>query len=346
VRGKGRGVEDRSPLRRGDVVALRSPREILETLDGAASLAGVPFMPEMLGCFGRRFTVTARVERACDTITGSGPLHMPDTVLLDGMRCDGGGHGGCQAACLVYWKESWLRRVGDGERHVSFAADESFERLRALAVGGTRPETPPDGDADVYRCQATELLRSTTPLGWWNARSFLREVTCGNVSPWTFARVSVRLVLEEIVWRLGLRKPTPFQRYGDSPAEPEPWGVHPGQRVRVRPASEIRDTLDASGKLRGLWFDREMLPYCGTEAVVKAKVERFVDEKTGTMVNLASDCFILDGVVCEGHLSRARWFCPRAIYSWWREAWLEPGAGTGPAGSRGAQTGLQRRSDP
>ena len=85
-----RGVEERSSLRRGDVVALRSAREILATLDGAASLEGVPFMPEMLGYFGRRFTVTARVERACDTITGSGPLRMQDTVLLDDLRCDGG----------------------------------------------------------------------------------------------------------------------------------------------------------------------------------------------------------------------------------------------------------------
>ena len=23
-------------------------------------------------------------------------------------------------------------------------------------------------------------------------------------------------------------------------------------------------------------------------------------------------------------IMRKRWFCPRAIYPWWREAWLEP----------------------
>ena len=321
-----RGVENRSPLRRGDVVALRSPREILATLDEAASLEGVPFMPEMLGYFGRRFTVTARVERACDTITGSGPLRMQDTVLLDDLRCDGGGHEGCQAGCRIYWKEAWLRPVETGEAHVSFAADDSLERLRSLAARSTRPETRPDDDADVYRCQATELLRATTPLGWWNARSFFREVSCGNVSLWTFVRVSVRLVIEEIVWRLDLRKPTPFQRTGESQVETPLWGVYPGQTVRIRSAGDIRRTLDASGKLRGLWFDREMLPYCGTVATVKTKVGRFVDEKSGAMVNLESDCVILDGVVCKGHLSRGRWFCPRAIYPWWREAWLEPGS--------------------
>ena len=39
---------------------------------------------------------------------------MRDTVYLEDLRCDGSGHGGCQAGCRIYWKEAWLRRV-DGE---------------------------------------------------------------------------------------------------------------------------------------------------------------------------------------------------------------------------------------
>ncbi len=100
-----------SPLRRGDVVVLRSPLEILETLDDSGALDGVPFMPEMLAYFGRRFTVSARVERACDTIEKSGARRMPDTVMLDDLRCDGSGHEGCQAGCRLYWREAWVRRV-------------------------------------------------------------------------------------------------------------------------------------------------------------------------------------------------------------------------------------------
>ena len=41
------------------------------------------------------------------------------------------------------------------------------------------------------------------------------------------------------------------------------------------------------------------------------------------MIELKSDCVILDGVFCKGHKSEGRWFCPRAIYSWWRDDWLE-----------------------
>ena len=45
------------PMRAGDRVELRSPAEILATLDERGCLDGLPFMPEMLGFFGRPFTV-------------------------------------------------------------------------------------------------------------------------------------------------------------------------------------------------------------------------------------------------------------------------------------------------
>src|SRR5581483_6101858 len=98
----------------------------------------------------------------------------------------------------------------------------------------------------------------------------------------------------------------------------------PGDVVRVRSRGEILGTLDLRGKNRGLRFDREMLPYCGQTRRVARRVERFIDEASGELVELKSDCVVLDGVVCRGFLSYGRWFCPRAISPWWREAWLEP----------------------
>jgi hypothetical protein len=32
---------------------------------------------------------------------------------------------------------------------------------------------------------------------------------------------------------------------------------------------------------------------------------------------------ILEGVWCRSRYSNHRMFCPRSIYSWWREEWLE-----------------------
>ena len=97
-----------------------------------------------------------------------------------------------------------------------------------------------------------------------------------------------------------------------------------GDLVRVRSKEEIAETLDERGKTRGLWFDREMLPYCGGTFRVDAQVTRFIDETTGRMVELKSDCFMLEGVVCSGDRSSGRRFCCRAIYPWWRTAWLRP----------------------
>src|SRR4051794_24662166 len=101
-------------MRAGDKVELRSPTEILATLDGQGCLGGVPFMPEMLGFFGTSFTVKARVERACDTVNNTGVLRLPNTVILDDLRCDGTGHAGCEAQCRLYWKEAWLRPASSG----------------------------------------------------------------------------------------------------------------------------------------------------------------------------------------------------------------------------------------
>ena len=36
---------------------------------------------------------------------------MKNSVHLEGVRCDGEGHRGCQAGCLIFWKEAWLKRV-------------------------------------------------------------------------------------------------------------------------------------------------------------------------------------------------------------------------------------------
>jgi hypothetical protein len=66
-----------------------------------------------------------------------------------------------------------------------------------------------------------------------------------------------------------------------------------------------------------------MVPYCGGTYRVQARVSKFIDEKTGKMKYLKTPAIILEDVWCGSCYSNKRMFCPRAIYSWWREAWLE-----------------------
>lgn len=315
-------------VRAGDKVALRSPSEILSTLDDHGCLEGVPFMPEMLHFFDKQFTVTARVERACDTVNYSGVLLLRKTVILDDHRCDGTGHDGCQAQCRLYWKEAWLRPARTETVGEEPTASEAFGELERLAKANVLATTSTE-ESRTFKCQATELIRAGESVSWYDTRSFFQELIGGNVRPWRWVYVMTRVILHEVGLRLGLATTgfSPFRADELKPGgavAPSPRGLHAGQLVRIQSKSEIRKTLNQKGMNRGMSFDKEMVPYCGRTAHVKAKVERFIDERTGRMVELASDAYILDGVVCQSYRSDKRWFCTRAIYPWWREAWLEP----------------------
>ncbi len=41
------------------------------------------------------------------------------------------------------------------------------------------------------------------------------------------------------------------------------------------------------------------------------------------MKTLKTPAVILEGAYCRGCYSEQRFFCPRSIFAWWREVWLE-----------------------
>jgi hypothetical protein len=106
-----------------------------------------------------------------------------------------------------------------------------------------------------------------------------------------------------------------------SPKLPTP-DLQPGDWVVVKRA-EIEATLNDKGKNPGLWFDREMKPFCGQVFRVRRPVAGLLDETSDALIELTSDCVTLDGAVCSGELSTGQWMCRRAIYPYRREAWLE-----------------------
>jgi len=316
-------------LKRGDVVEVRSPDEILATLDDNACRDAMPFMPEMIKYSCKRFTVSHRAEKICDTVREGGPprsRRMRDTVLLDDLRCDGSGHDGCQAGCRIYWNESWLRRVDPNSE--PRAESDGLTELAALTSKSTRAGA--DGSNSIYRCQATEASRASELIGKYDLRHHIRELTTGNVKLSLFLRVAVRALGGHIGRRLRIIGYVPMRsplasRLGRR-SEPvkmrPPLNLQPGEWVEIRSPNEIEPTLNDKGKTRGLSFDQEMKPYCGGRYRVQDRVEQIIDERSGKMIHITSDCLILDGVVCSGHHSMRRWFCPRAIYPYWREAWL------------------------
>src|SRR5215470_15033948 len=98
-------------LRAGDTVVVRSKEEILATLDAQGRLDGMPFQPEMFAFCGRTLRVGKVAHKTCDTINKTGGRRVRNAVHLEGVRCDGSAHAGCQADCNLFWKEAWLRHA-------------------------------------------------------------------------------------------------------------------------------------------------------------------------------------------------------------------------------------------
>src|ERR1700690_3194893 len=94
----------------GDWVEVRSKEEILRTLDADGQLDGMPFMPEMFAFCGKRLQVYKSAHKTCDTVFPVRGRRVHEAVHLD-TRCDGSAHGGCQAGCMIFWKEAWLKPI-------------------------------------------------------------------------------------------------------------------------------------------------------------------------------------------------------------------------------------------
>jgi hypothetical protein len=342
-------------MRAGDWVEVRSKEEILRTLDGRGRLDGLPFMPQMFQYCGRRFLVFKRAHKTCNTI---GAVAHPGRRLVDGihlnLRCDGKAFGGCQAACLIFWKEQWLKPVEGrtGEVHTRPVAHHASSDIGAIADDGCsendvwRASRATDGNAGgepVYVCQATQLLDYTAPLPWWDLRQYWQDYTSGNASVWRILRGFIYVCYVTATFdsnRFGaptrwlydrlqtLWGGVPFpRRRGELPADqPAPTidlNLKPGELVRVKSFAEIRKTIHDDNKNRGLAFDAELVPYCGRTYRVRARVEKFINETTGRLETLRTPAVILENVYCRARYTPCRMFCPRSIFSWWREIWLE-----------------------
>ncbi len=309
------------PLRPGDLVRVRTATEILATLDEDGTVEGIPFMPEMLEYVDRQYRVSKRIEKICWYTPESSSRRLPGTLFLEDLRCDGSGHGGCQAECRIYWKEAWVERVEDGTPEQR-SDEESLERLRAYVSERTRTtkvfETGPE---EVFRCQITESLGASTPLHPREWGQYVAEVRNGNVGVLRFIRVFMRMNVWRVAHRLGRRPGLPPVA-GASRVDGEKLGLQSGDLVEVRPLEEIGATLDDNLKHRGLAYSEELTPACGRRFRVKNRVDRLIDENTGRMIELKNDCIVLEGFVCSGDRSPSSLFCPREAYPLFREAWL------------------------
>ena len=307
-------------------------------------------MPEMFAFCGQRFQVYKRAHKTCDTVFPIRGRRVKDAVHLD-TRCDGEAHGGCQAGCLLFWKTAWLKPVrAHAEETVSIGGTGAVgarpieaQGCSELVVWANAEIPDQNGNGTRYVCQATRLPYATTALSWWDLRQYVEDYTSGNVGLWrifcgmvyaTFYSLSqagiglgrpLRWMYDKLhpVWRGTLfpRKTGPIPDGKPTPAAA--LNLQPGELVRIKPYEEILETLNVSGKNRGMSWDAEMVPYCGGTYRVHKRVTKIIDEKTGVMQEMKTPSIILDTVICQSRYSHCRMFCPRSIFSYWREIWLK-----------------------
>src|SRR6266446_1830755 len=119
-------------LRAGEWVQVRTKEEILATLDAKGQLDELPFMPEMLQYCGMTMRVGKRAHKTCDPALGIGGRKMASAVHLENNRCNGSAHDGCEAGCLIFWKEAWLRRLDSDPAPHDPAPSLNGERLESV----------------------------------------------------------------------------------------------------------------------------------------------------------------------------------------------------------------------
>ncbi len=321
-------------LKAGEWVEVRSKEEILATLDERGWLEGLPFMPEMLQYCGQKHQVYKRADKTCDTVVPWSMRRMENTVHLE-TRCDGSGHGACEAGCLIFWKESWLKRVekdvipSENLNTRPAAKNNNLFTVENLLAASQKKN--PEEEV-IYTCQATELHNFTQPMKMWDPRQYIRDIRSGNLASGYLAKTKAERWLEMALMiikvirafalsivreRMGIDYPPVSGTQVKTPLEA--LDLQPGEFVQVRSREEIVATLDKNKRNRGLLFDGEMLPFCGGIYRVLRRVHHIVDERTGKMMDMKNPCIVLEGVFCKSDYNR---FCPRAIYCYWRENWL------------------------
>jgi hypothetical protein len=299
----------------GDWVEVKSPKEIAETLDAEGTLEGLPFMPEMLETCGRRFRVLRPAEKTCIEIADGDyvirEFSNNDVVLLEGLRCSGKDHDGCQRLCMFFWKSAWLRKV-EGDESLAVADKAGLTALRSRLKTMTAPGR--------YFCQSTELAKACCSRKLARSEILLkclRDVRFGAVGVCQMALLILvplyRKIRDRVFGRprlLGKLTRTPVGNLR----------LEPGELVEVKSLEEIRETLDHHGRNRGLVCDIELGQFCGKKFRVRARLDRMISEATAEMRRVEGTV-ILDGTPCL--CARALGGCPRLDHSYWREIWLK-----------------------
>jgi len=168
---------------------------------------------------------------------------------------------------------------------------------------------------DTFDCQTADLVRSSKKY----PRLFTRlyQLRC-NLQAHGLLGTSRKMWSKFVSDEVAI-EPRPVAHAMENDSAREVLGLQPGEWVEIKSEEEIRSTLDATGKNRGLGFMPEMWPYCGQQGRVLKRVEKICLEEASRTVRAMKNTVILEGLFCRGNGIG----CDRACFYFWRESWLK-----------------------
>jgi len=288
-------------LQPGTTVKVKSLQEITATLDTDCSLEGIPFQAEMRKFCGKKLIIVDNIDRIY--IEGTGLAGIKKVVLLDGARCTGEAHRGCQRRCLFLFKTDWITT----EDTADDSNDEPDIDLYAIKPG--EELLPCHGQSCVLNQAAGRLkyrhFRQYTRGINWPMFVFLSGIN----SRWYLGKLKDSI--------LGRKQPESAKKAKS--AAQSSLDLKHGDIVEVKSKKEIFSTLNRRARNRGLAFVGSMIRYCGGRYCVLDNVRYLIDENTNTFREL-TDAVMLEDVICTGEYYGG---CPRRCYWLWRSDWLK-----------------------
>ncbi len=106
---------DTGDMREGDLVRVRTRKEIEETLDAEDSLDGCLFMEQMWRFCGSEYCIASRVEHFFDE-NAYLMSECRDIYILNEVNCSGKIPDlpqPCDRSCRILWKGKWLKKISE-----------------------------------------------------------------------------------------------------------------------------------------------------------------------------------------------------------------------------------------
>src|SRR5208337_4303484 len=171
-------------------------------------------------------------------------------------------------------------------------------RSEAAVFAGTRaPLAQANAEDPIYVCQSTQIASATQSLPWWDFRQYLEDLSSGNVRPFEVFSAFMFFLYNNLAESgIGLGAILrwaydQFQKFKGGAPYPARAGRVPngiptptarldlqvGETVKVKDYSEILDTLDEGWRNRGMYFDREMVPFCNGSYRVQQRVRQIIN---------------------------------------------------------------------